>query len=289
VNMVSITHASARKRGRPLRAVTSDWGGRIGLTLLVLIVLSAILGPLFAPHGTTVPVGIPGEASSGNAIFGLDFLGRDVLSRVLGGGRSTLLLAAAATGLTYLVGVTIGLIAGYVRSIADPVLMRTVDILLSFPALLVMLLFVTAFGGGRGVLVGAAALVLFPGVARIVRTATLEVSTRGYVEAAIARGERTSAVLTREILPNILTPIVADLGIRFSWSIILIASVNYLGLGLKPPTADWGLMISENREIISTNPMALLGPALILAILIIAVNLTGDAYLRQRGRSGDGR
>jgi peptide/nickel transport system permease protein len=289
VSTFEITPAIARRRRRPLRTVTSDWGGRIGLTLLVLIGLLAILGPLFAPHSTTVPIGIPGEASNGNAVFGLDFLGRDVLSRVMSGGRSTLLLAAAATALTYLVGVTIGLIAGYVRSIADPVLMRTVDIFLSFPALLVMLLFVTAFGGGRGVLVGAAALVLFPGVARIVRTATLEVSTRGYVEAAIARGERTYAVLTREILPNILTPIVADLGIRFSWSIILIASVNYLGLGLKPPTADWGLMISENREIISTNPMALLAPALILAVLIIAVNLTGDAYLRQRGRSGEGR
>jgi peptide/nickel transport system permease protein len=150
-----------------------------------------------------------------------------------------------------------------------------------------MLLFVTAFGGGRGVLIGAAAIVLFPGVARIVRTATLEVSTRGYVEAAVARGERTSNILRREILPNITPSIVADLGIRFSWSIILIASVNYLGLGLRPPTADWGLMVSENREIISTNPLALLAPAAILALLIIAVNLVGDAYVRQRGRSGE--
>ena len=167
--------------------------------------------------------------------------------------------------------------------------MRTVDVFLSFPALLVMLLFVTAFGGGRGVLVGATSLVLFPGVARIVRTATLEVSTKGFVEAAVARGERTDAVLRREILPNIVSPVVADLGIRFSWAIILIASVNYLGLGLKPPTTDWGLMVSENREIISSNPLALLAPAAILALLIIAVNLTGDAYVRQRNRSGDGR
>jgi ABC-type dipeptide/oligopeptide/nickel transport system permease subunit len=165
--------------------------------------------------------------------------------------------------------------------------MRIVDVFLSFPALLVMLLFVTAFGGGPGVLVGAAVIVLFPGVARIVRTATLEASTKGYVEAAVARGERTANVLRREILPNIAPSIVADLGIRFSWSIILIASVNYLGLGLRPPTADWGLMVSENREIISTNPLALLAPAAILALLIIAVNLVGDAYVRQRARSGD--
>lgn len=276
----------ARRAKRAPRRITATWGGRVGLGLLALVVALAVLGPLLAPHSTTAPVGIPGEGPTGAAPFGLDYLGRDVLSRTLSGGRSTLLLGGAATLLTYLVGVTIGLVAGYARSIADPLLMRTVDVFLSFPALLVMLLFVTAFGGGRGVLVAAAALVLFPGVARIVRTATLEVATKGYVEAAVARGERTVAVLSREILPNIVPPIVADIGIRFSWSIILIASVNYLGLGLRPPTADWGLMISENRSIISTNPLALLAPGLILAVLIVAVNLIGDAYLRGRSRRG---
>jgi ABC-type dipeptide/oligopeptide/nickel transport system permease subunit len=287
---VNVASASPRwtpsRRHLPLlRSVTGDWGGRIGLVLLVALVLVAIVGPWLAPHSTTAPIGIPGEAPSSAHLFGCDFLGRDVLSRVLSGGRSTLLLAGAATALTYLAGVTIGLVAGYSRSIVDPLLMRTVDVALSFPALLVMLLFVTAWGGGRGVLVVAAALVLFPGVARIVRTATLEVSTKSYVEAAVARGESTPAILRREILPNIVGPIIADLGIRFSWSIILIASVNYLGLGLKPPTSDWGLMVSENREILSSNSLALLAPAAILALLIIAVNLTADAYLRQRGRS----
>lgn len=285
--MSALSFPFSRRRPTLPRAVTADWGGRIGSILLALIVLLAIFGPLFAPQSTTTPIGIPGAGPSASALFGLDFLGRDVLSRVLSGGRSTLLLGGAATALTYLVGITVGLVAGYARSIADPLLMRTVDVFLSFPALLVMLLFVTAFGGGPGVLVGAAALVLFPGVARIVRTATLEVSTRGYVEAAVARGERTVNVLRREILPNIAPSVVADLGIRFSWSIILIASVNYLGLGLRPPTADWGLMVSENRVIISTNPLALLAPAAILALLIIAVNLVGDAYVRQRARSGD--
>jgi ABC-type dipeptide/oligopeptide/nickel transport system permease subunit len=285
--MSTVSFPFGRRRPVLPRAMTADWGGRIGATLLALIVLLAIFGPLFAPHSTTTPVGIPGVGPSSSAPFGLDFLGRDVLSRVLGGGRSTLLLGGAATAITYLVGITVGLVAGYARSIADPLLMRTVDVFLSFPALLVMLLFVTAFGGGREVLIGAAAIVLFPGVARIVRTATLEVSTKGYVEAAVARGERTVNVLRREILPNIAPSIVADLGIRFSWSIILIASVNYLGLGLRPPTADWGLMVSENREIISSNPLALLAPAAILALLIISVNLVGDAYIRQRARSRD--
>jgi peptide/nickel transport system permease protein len=284
-----MTAGTARRRPavRWPALITRDRGGLVGTVLLVLIVLVALAGPLVAPYSSTAVLGIPGHGPAGGAPLGLDFLGRDVLSRLLDGGRSVLLLGGAATLVIYLVGIAIGLTAGYARSFADPVLMRAVDVILSFPALLVMLLFVTAFGGGPGVLVGAAALVLFPGVARIVRTATTEVMTKGFVEAAVARGERAAAIMRREVLPNIVAPIVADLGIRFSWAIILIASVNYLGLGLRPPTADWGLMISENREVISTNPLAVLAPAAMLALLVVAVNLIGDAYIRQRSRSGD--
>jgi peptide/nickel transport system permease protein len=269
--------------------IRRDWGGRIGAVLLLLVVGIAILGPLFAPYSPTQPIGVPGLAPVGGAPLGLDFLGRDVLSRLLYGGRSTLLLGGAATVLTYAVGLGVGLLAGYARSFIDPLLMRLVDVFLSFPALLIMLLFVTAFGGGKVVLVFGCIVVLFPGVSRVVRTASMEVSTRGYVEAAVARGESTYAILRREILPNILGPVIADLGVRFSWSIILIASVNYLGLGLRPPTADWGLMISENRSILATNPLALLAPAVMLAVLIIAVNLLGDAFVRGLGRSEAGR
>jgi ABC-type dipeptide/oligopeptide/nickel transport system permease subunit len=265
--------------------LTRDWGGAIGAVLLVLLVAVALAGPLLAPYRATDTIGIPGLPRGPGAPLGLDFLGRDVLSRVLYGGRSTLLLGGAATVLTYLIGVPAGLISGYSRTLLDPLIMRGVDVVLSFPALLIMLLAVTAFGNGPVVLVGSAALVLFPGVARIVRTATAEVATRAYVEAAVARGERPAAVVRREILPNIVPPLVADLGIRFSWSIILIASVNFLGLGLRPPTADWGLMVSENRSIFATNPLAVLAPAAMLALLIIGVNLVGDAYVRRLGRS----
>jgi peptide/nickel transport system permease protein len=277
--------AQRRPRIRWPALLARDWGGRIGAIMLLALAGLALLGPSFAPHASAATIGIPGQGPGPGAPLGLDFLGRDVLSRSLYGGRSTLLLGGAATVLTYLAGVIVGLTSGYSRSLVDPVLMRGVDVVLSFPALLVMLLAVTAFGGGPVVLLGSAALVLFPGVARIVRTATSEVATRGYVEAAAARGEHAIAIVRREILPNIMAPIVADLGIRFSWSIILIASVNYLGLGLRPPTADWGLMVSENRSIVSTNPLAVLAPALMLALLIIAVNLVGDAYVRQLGRS----
>ncbi len=281
--------AQRKRRGRWPAFLARDWGGRVGAAMLIAVGILALFGPAFAPHGSSAIIGVPGQGPGPGAPLGLDFLGRDVLSRALYGGLSTLLLGGAATALTYLAGLTVGLTAGYSRSPADPVLMRGVDVVLSFPALLVMLLAVTAFGGGPAVLVVSAALVLFPGVARIVRTATSEIATRAYVEAATARGERSLAIVRREILPNIMAPVVADLGIRFSWSIILIASVNYLGLGLKPPTADWGLMVSENRSIVATNPLAVLAPAVLLALLIIAVNLVGDAYVRQLGRSRGGR
>jgi ABC-type dipeptide/oligopeptide/nickel transport system permease subunit len=136
-----------------------------------------------------------------------------------------------------------------------------------------------------GVLIIGVALVQLPGIARIVRTATLEISTRGFVEAAEARGESTPSLLVREILPNIAPIILADFGIRFGYSIILIASVNYLGLGLAPPAADWGLMMSENQQFIAVNVWAVLAPAIMLALLTIGVNLVADAYVRTLGRS----
>jgi ABC-type dipeptide/oligopeptide/nickel transport system permease subunit len=253
--------------------------------LVVAAVGVALLGGFFAPYSPTATLGVPGAAAGDGHVLGLDFIGRDVLSRGLYGGRSTLLLAGVATILTYLVGGSIGLIAGITRSKLDPLLMRGVDILLSVPALLVILLLVTAFGIKASVLVVATSLVLLPGVARIVRSATLEVSTRGYVESAIARGESTRALLLREVLPNISGTVTADLGLRFSWSIILIASVNFLGIGIQPPTPDWGVMIAENRVVLASNPMAVIAPSVMLGVLIVGVNLIGDAYVRQLDRS----
>jgi peptide/nickel transport system permease protein len=259
--------------------------GQIGLALLVLLLAVALLGPLFAPHSPDAPIGLPGAGPSASAPLGTDFLGRDVLSRVLHGGLTVIGLSSLATFATYLVGITIGLVAGYSRSLIDPLLMRGVDLLLSVPALLLLLVLVTGAGSSIPVLILGVVLVLSPGVVRLVRTATLEVSVRGYVEAAVARGESTRAILFGEILPNIVRPVVADLGIRYGYSIILIASLNYLNLGIRPPTADWGLMTSENREVITTNPLAVLVPALLLGLLTVSVNLIGDAYARTLGRS----
>lgn len=259
--------------------------GAVGVTLLIAVLGIAFFGPIMSPHATTATIGPPGQGPTAGAPLGTDFLGRDVLSRLLSGGLSVVELGTAATALAYLAGVTIGLVAGYSRSVLDPILMRGVDVLLSVPALLVLLVLVTGLGSHTWVLVAGVAIVQLPGIARVVRTSTLEVSTRSYVEAAVTRGERMPSLLVREILPNIVPVILADLGIRFGFSVVLIASMNYLGLGLTPPAADWGLMISENRDYISLNPWAVLAPAIMLALLTISVNLTADAYARSLGRS----
>jgi peptide/nickel transport system ATP-binding protein len=259
--------------------------GQVGAVLLLFVLGVAFLGPLFAPHDLAAPIGVPGAKPSGAFPLGTDYLGRDVLSRVLDGGLSVVWIASAATLLSYAAGLTIGLVAGHRRSLVDPVLMRGVDVLLALPGLLILLLLIAALGPHVSVLIAGVAVVQLPPIARIVRTATLEVSTRGYVEAAHARGERTNQILRREILPNIAPVLLADVGIRFGYSIILIASVNYLGLGLAPPAADWGLMIAENQQYIVLNVWGVLAPAIMLALLTVCVNLLADAYVQTLGRS----
>ena len=267
-----------------LRFIRS-FSGAVGVTIVVFVVAVAFFGRYFAPYDPNVPVSAPLSPPSSHYWLGTDFLGRDVFSRLLYGGRSVITLAALATGLGYLIGMSVGLIAGFSRSRVDPVLMRSVDVMLAFPPLLFLLVLITGAGTGVEVLVIGVALIQAPGISRIVRTATLEVSTRGYVEAAIARGERSYAVIVREVLPNIMAPVLVDSGLRFTYSILIIASVNFLGLGLQPPASDWALMISDNRQYIAIQAWAVLAPAAMIALLTIGINLTGDAIARSLGRS----
>lgn len=261
--------------------------GRFGLAGSLLLLALIAVGPLLAPHDPAAIVSIPLQRPSGQFPLGTDLLGRDVLSRVLWGGRSIVGLAVLATTIAYVVGAAIGLLAGYSRSVVDPLLMRAMDVLLAIPPLLFLLVLATGAGRTIPVLVLGVAIVHVPSIARIVRAATQEVSTRAYVEAAVARGERLPALLGREILPNVLGTVLADAGIRLTASILIIASVNFLGLGLQPPRADWALMISENRGGISLQPWVVAAPAFLIAFLTISVNLVADAIARSLGTSTD--
>lgn len=278
-------NAVATRRPGALRRVLASKAARIGLAITAVVLLVALAGPWFAPHGPDEILGAPYQNPSWAYPFGTDFVGRDVLSRVLWGGRTVVGLAGLATVLAYAIGATIGLVAGYTRSKVDSILMRSMDVILAFPAILLLLVLATGAGASAAVLVLGVALIHIPGVARILRTATAEASVRGYVEAAVARGESMWSVLFREILPNLGGVIVADGGPRFTVSVLLVASVNFLGLGLQPPAADWALMIAENREGLTIQPWAIVAPALLIALLTIGINTAADAVARGTGRS----
>ena len=205
-----------RERRRRLPNLLRDRAGKVGAVLLTLVLLVALVGPLVSPHSATLPVGAPGQGPSGGALLGTDELGRDVLSRLLHGGLTVVGIGGAATLLSYLAGMAVGLVAGYSGSIIDPLLMRGVDLLLALPGLLLLLLLVTGLGAHPWVVILGVALVQLPGIARVVRTATLEAAQAGYVEAAIVRGEGPRAILTREILPNMTSLIVASWSARIA-------------------------------------------------------------------------
>lgn len=250
--------------------------GSIALAVVVLVLLLAVLGPFFSPYTATEIVGVPFSGRSLDHPLGTDFLGRDVLSRVMHGGRAAVFLATAATAGSYLIGATIGLIAGFRGGRVDGVLMRGVDVLLAFPPILFLLLMASGMGPSAWALLISITIIFAPSVARLIRTATQAVSRSGYVEAAVARGEGTPRILIREILPNIRATVVADAGPRLTFAILLVAAVNYLGLGMRPPQADWALMISENRSGLKLQPWALATPAALIAVLTVAVNIVAD-------------
>lgn len=281
------TATAAKARRLPRVHVLATWSGRIGIGLCGLVLLVAAIGPAVAPHSPSEIIAAPFSPPGADALLGTDFLGRDLLSRVLWGGWTIIGLGVLSTGLAYLVGATIGLVAGLSRSWFDSVLMRVMDVLLVFPPLLFLL--VLAAGAGRNavtVVVGVA-IVQVPGIARVIRAATLDVSVRGYLEAAVGRGESKTFILTKEVLPNIASTVAADGGPRLTVSILLIAALNFLGLGLQPPTADWALMITENRPGLTFQPWGVIVPAALIALLTIGVNILADSIARGLGIRAD--
>jgi peptide/nickel transport system permease protein len=259
--------------------------GAVGVVLTAAVLGIALAGPLLAPHDPADRVGGPYGPPTTGAWLGTDYLGQDVLSRLLHGGQSVLLLSVAALGLAYLVGGGIGLVAGLGRGALDAALIRPLDVLLALPPFLVLAVLATGSGRGALVVVLAVALGNIPGIARVVRAACWEVAVRGWVEVAHARGERRVSIARREVLPNITIPLLADAGVRATAVIGLVGTANFLGLGLQPPLADWALMIAENRTGLLLQPWAVLAPALCIAALAVGINLTADAAVHTRRRT----
>jgi peptide/nickel transport system permease protein len=253
---------------------------RIGVGIVALLVAIAVFGPLVAPHSPTEFIAAPNSGPSGDALFGADALGRDVLSRFLHGGLTVLWLAAVATVLGVVLGVAVGLVAAYARNWLDDVLMRANDVVLAFPQIIFVLLAVSAIGPKLWLIVLCVGLTHAPRVARVMRGAAQEVVERDFIQAAEAVGEKRSRIIFGELLPNVTSPLLVELGLRMTYSIGLVAAISFLGFGLQPPTADWGLMINENRLSITVQPWAVLLPVLAIGLLTVGTNLVTDGIAR---------
>jgi peptide/nickel transport system permease protein len=253
---------------------------KIGVGIVALIIAIAFLGPLVAPYSPTEFVAVPNSGPSADAMFGADSLGRDVLSRFLYGGLSVLWMAAAATLIGVVAGVIIGLVAAYTRNWVDDLLMRASDVVLAFPQIILALLAVSAIGPKLWLIVLVVAVTHAPRVARVMRGAAQEIVERDFIKAAEAVGEKRSRIIFGELLPNVTSPLLVELGLRMTYSIGLVAAVSFLGFGLQPPAADWGLMINENRLSITVQPWAIALPVLAIGLLTVGTNLITDGIAR---------
>jgi peptide/nickel transport system permease protein len=254
--------------------------GRIGLALTGLVVAIAVIGPFVAPHSDTASLITPYATPSGHALLGGDELGRDVLSRVLDGGWVLLLMAAGATALGVGAGSACGIAAAYLAGRLDGLIMRTVDVILAFPQIVFALLLVSIVGPKLWLIVLAVGFSHAPQVARVMRSAALEVSERDFVKASELVGTPRRQIMTREILPNLISPLMVEAGLRLTYSIVIIAGLAFLGFGQAPPAANWGTMINENRAGLVLNPWAVVVPALLIALLTIGTNTFTDAVAR---------
>jgi peptide/nickel transport system permease protein len=247
---------------------------RIGITIVAVVVAVALFGPLLAPHSPTMFVAPPYAPPSAKALFGADNLGRDVLSRFLCGGGSILGLSLAATVIGLGAGITVGLVAAYARGAVDEVLMRLMDVLLAFPQIVFVLLLVASLGPQLWL------IVLTVGLTHVARGAALGVVERDFVRAAEALGETRTRILAAEVLPNMSSPLLVEFGLRLTYSIGLIAAVSFLGFGLQPPAADWGLMINENRIGVTLQPWGVVLPVAAIGLLTVGMNLITDGVAR---------
>ena len=271
------------------------WGGlstvfrsrvaTIGLAIVVFWILVALFAPLIAPHDPLAQNSkAMNQGPSATYPLGTDKMGRDVMSRLVYGARTILILAPISVFLSVLVGTAMGLSGAYFGGAADETIMRLLDAIMAFPTILLYLIIISAIGPSPVNVVIAITFVGAPGVARLVRSLALDVRTRDYIQAAKTRGESSLYIMWVEILPNARGPLIIDAMLRVGYAIFAIGTLGFLGLGLPPPTPDWGGMINEARRYIWTNPLGVLWPALAIASLVVGLNLFADGLREESTR-----
>ncbi|MDP7186312.1 MAG: ABC transporter permease [Paracoccaceae bacterium] len=257
----------------------------VGMVVIAIYLIVALFAPLIAPYGEAEITPIPYAPWGAEHVFGTDQIGRDILSRLIFGARNTIGIALATTFLAFLIGGGLALVAAISRGWVDQILSRFVDVLMAIPSLIFALMLLSIFGSNITSLIIIIAVLDSTRVFRLTRAVAMNVVVMEYVEAAKLRGEGLGWVMRREILPNIMPPLVAEFGLRFCFVFLTIAALSFLGVGIQPPTADWGSMVRENASLIQFAQFDLkagitpLLPAAAIAILTIAVNFVVDWFL----------
>jgi len=261
----------------------AGWLAKAGMAVILVYLFCAVFAPLIAPYAETeVIITAPwASAEESGTLLGLDQLGRDLWTRVLYGARNTITIAIVITLLAFFIGMAAGFFAAVVGGVTDQLLSRIVDIIMAFPTLFFALIVLSILGTSVPVLIVVIAILDSTRVFRISRALAMDISVMDYVEVAKLRGEGLWWIMRREVLPNALTPLIAEFGLRFCFVFLFISALSFLGLGIQPPAADWGSMVRENAAAITYGIMTPLVPALAIAILTIAVNLVVDWFLRK--------
>ena len=254
---------------------------RIGLFMVLFFAFCAIFAPWLAPYSESEIVGDVWDPIGGEFIFGTDQIGRDLLSRLIFGARNTMLLALISTTVSFTAGAVLGFVAATMGGIVDQVLSRIVDVVISIPTLIASLILLSTFGTTTPTLILVIGIIYAMPVFRIARAVAMDIEVMDYVEAARLRGEGLWWIMTREILPNALTPLAAEFGLRFCFVFLLIAALSFLGLGLQPPLADWGAMVKGNADGIAWGFYHPLLPAACIALLTIGINLLIDRWVHK--------
>nr|WP_170610901.1 ABC transporter permease [uncultured Ruegeria sp.] len=261
----------------------------IGLMFTGAYFFVAIAAPLIAPYGMAEVVGDVWEPASAEHLLGTDNIGRDLLTRMIYGGRTTIFIAAAATLLSFITGTSLGLLAAVLGGWADQALSRTVDLVMSIPTLILALVILAIVPVTVPILILVMGLLDATRPYRLSRSVAVDINVMDYVEAAKLRGEGRGWIIFREILPNALSPLVAEFGLRFIFMVLFISTLSFLGLGVQPPLADWGGIVKENKDGIVYGIGAALYPAVAIATLAISVNLVADWILNRTTSLKGGR
>ncbi len=254
---------------------------RIGLFMVLFFAFCAIFAPWLAPYSESQIVGDVWDPIGGEFIFGTDQIGRDLFSRLIFGARNTMLLALVSTAVSFTGGAVLGFVAATMGGMVDQVLGRIVDVVISIPTLIASLILLSNFGTSTPTLILVIGIIYAMPVFRIARAVAMDIEVMDYVEAARLRGEGLWWIMVKEILPNALTPLAAEFGLRFCFVFLLIASLSFLGLGLQPPLADWGAMVRENADGIAWGFMHPLLPAACIASLTVGINLLIDRWVHK--------